>query len=781
MLYKLNHLKYLCLRLLKAPERSLGMKMQRNLHPDVYYYFYDGITVQENYIDFHSRIPQQLYNLDEQIPSLEINICAIVGENGSGKSTIVDFILRILNNLSVCILGEYYRSPSAEHLHFIENVYAELYVLVEDYILCIRCENEKISAIRYNFNFDTSRFEKVEAPINIDEVLKRGEIAEGKNEKIEVLRNFCYTIVNNYSLYSFNSLNYLDEMTSFKKEAKIRREGKRNGYKIDLLEEIKKKCKKHNNANAINDAQSWLQGLFHKNDGYQVPIVITPMREIGHIDLQKEYKLAKERLLSLIFMKRPDSNEPLFHRINGKLRVDGIYLSKDYNEEAKYKNIDSLWSYLPNTSLEVFHHIYDFIVIIIKSEMLITDEKRNHSILVWNYIVRKILKIILTYPRYFRGRLILLNIKKDFSEEIRETLQNMILDILHDHSHITRKLFRSIYYLKYNHINQQKYLSVKEFSKVIEDIVNNRNNTYFYRPYNIDELLPPPIFHLDFKLYDMNDTKKKYPIQFRNLSSGEKQITYVLSSFYYHLANLDSVSNFGRRIKREKKDIINIYDKRDVIVSTIQYRHVNIIFDKVELYFHPEMQRTFIANLLDGLRQMKFQNLRSIQIMLVTHSPFILSDIPRDNVLFLGKDGYPRLIEDMYTFGANIHSMLKHSFFLYNGSMGEYAQNLIRGIINKINFYNLVIQLKEINKETSLLERKNKLQYFKDSNYRIIKLLPIEMQMMLRRQDIDVIFKEGINEMQSIQQYIEMVQEPIVKYSLEEQYKKWKNYVDTQA
>lgn len=135
----------------------------------------------------------------------------------------------------------------------------------------------------------------------------------------------------------------------------------------------------------------------------------------------------------------------------------------------------------------------------------------------------------------------------------------------------------------------------------------------------------------------------------------------------------------------------------------------------------------------------------------------------------------------MYTFGANIHSMLKHSFFLYNGSMGEYAQNLIRGIINKINFYNLVIQLKEINKETSLLERKNKLQYIKDSNYRIIKLLPIEMQMMLRRQDIDVIFKEGINEMQSIQQYIEMVQEPIVKYSLEEQYKKWKNYVDTQA
>ena len=55
------------------------------------------------------------------------------------------------------------------------------------------------------------------------------------------------------------------------------------------------------------------------------------------------------------------------------------------------------------------------------------------------------------------------------------------------------------------------------------------------------------------------------------------------------------------------------------------------------------------------------------------------------------------------------------------------------------------------------------------------------MQMRLREQNTDVIFNEGINEMQSIQQYIEMVQEPIVKYTLEEQYKKWKNYVDTQA
>ena len=232
---------------------------------------------------------------------------------------------------------------------------------------------------------------------------------------------------------------------------------------------------------------------------------------------------------------------------------------------------------------------------------------------------------------------------------------------------------------------------------------------------------------------------------------------------------MDSVSNFGYRPNQRSK----IQD------STIQYRHVNIVFDEIELYFHPEMQRTFVSNLLDGLGQMKFKQLRSIQIMLVTHSPFILSDIPRENVLFLGKDGYPKRIEDMCTFGANIHSMLKHSFFLYNGSMGEYAQNT--KIVDKLNFYNLVNQFRNIEEEVLPAEKKEKIQYLKDSNYRMIKLLPIEMQKKIDKQRFDEILKEEFDEMPLIKQFINLIQEPLVKYSLKEQYQKLENYVDTQA
>lgn len=73
------------------------------------------------------------------------------------------------------------------------------------------------------------------------------------------------------------------------------------------------------------------------------------------------------------------------------------------------------------------------------------------------------------------------------------------------------------------------------------------------------------------------------------------------------------------------------------------------------------------------------------------------------------------------------------------------------------------------------------MQYLKDSNYRMIKLLPIEMQKKIDKQRFDEILKEEFNEMPLIKQFIDLIQEPLVKYSLKEQYQKLENYVDTQA
>lgn len=77
-------------------------------------------------------------------------------------------------------------------------------------------------------------------------------------------------------------------------------------------------------------------------------------------------------------------------------------------------------------------------------------------------------------------------------------------------------------------------------------------------------------------------------------------------------------------------------------------------------------------------------NIKSLNICFVTHSPFVLSDIPARNILALKKDTRDTEKISLSTFGANIHEMLKNSFFLKNGSIGDYAFWVITQIIESL-------------------------------------------------------------------------------------------------
>lgn len=778
-----NHLKFLSLRLLDSPTNKKGYRMQRNLQTNVHYYFYSGIEINDEFITIKNNVSDLIFNKIgiNGNNKLNIDICAIVGENGAGKSTIVDYIIRIINNLSACILGEEFRATESEHLHYVEGVHAELYILIKEHIIKIECNDKQTFISEYKRLMHDENtpvlidgkfiYEKFESSININYSLDSENIFQEKDKDYYILQDFCYTIITNYSLYSFSPFNYIEEITPFRKEENIRKKAVENGYNIDTLRSISKNYLPNSCKDV--DARCWLKGLFHKTDGFQTPIVITPMRDMGRIDIQKETKLAKERLLSLLFLKKEGKNsEYFFNRINGKLIIDEITIKKDNNENSRRYRGKTL-EFLPNE--ECYEELYEKITTIIKFEIGIKDNKEHHKDIVWSYIVYKVLKIIFKCPRHRYMRNLINNIYR--IETFNEDLYDTILDILHDHSHITRKLFRSINYLKYSHIGRHKSLKVELYGKHMEDIIRKREG--FYTPECIEELLPPPVFSIDFKLYDHSDKEKKHPIPFHTLSSGEKQITYTLTSFYYYLSSIDSVDNYARRIhKRNKLMQYSSYEtpKR---LPLIQYEYVNVIFDEIELYFHPEMQRTFVYYLLDGLSQMQFRKLGNIQIMLVTHSPFILSDIPKENVLFLSKNGVPQNIKNMCTFGANIHTMLKHSFFLHDGSMGKYAQNTINEIVSKINRYIFIHQFKEIKETLNSNEREWKLNYFKQCNsFILVKSFTEEEVLLLENGKYDTLLRNEYKDCKDVISIISLIQEPIIKSSLQEQLRKWRNYVD---
>jgi len=78
----------------------------------------------------------------------------------------------------------------------------------------------------------------------------------------------------------------------------------------------------------------------------------------------------------------------------------------------------------------------------------------------------------------------------------------------------------------------------------------------------------------------------------------------------------------------------------------------------------------------------------NLQIILTTHDPLTLSDIPKHNVIFLEKaeEGKCRISSEVQkTFGANITDLLADSFFIKDGLIGNFAKSKINEIITWIN------------------------------------------------------------------------------------------------
>ena len=130
---------------------------------------------------------------------------------------------------------------------------------------------------------------------------------------------------------------------------------------------------------------------------------------------------------------------------------------------------------------------------------------------------------------------------------------------------------------------------------------------------------------------------------------------------------------FSRFYYSYYKDINpNIVDKnRDII----------ILIDEADLTFHPKWQQLYIKLITEYFKCVYIYC--SIQLIITTHSPIILSDIPRSNIIFIKKNDDSISVEDNLkhseTFAANIST-----FFMDKGSIGELAKKKINKIINAL-------------------------------------------------------------------------------------------------
>ncbi|AZI22488.1 hypothetical protein EIH07_05230 [Chryseobacterium taklimakanense] len=725
------------------PLSGCNEKFLKNLIPNQIYKFYNEYEFYSgenqvknafegsiNKIKFKLTIPEELYYQGENEYTSKINVSAIVGKNGSGKSALIELLVASVVKISL-VINDNFIDPVNLYNHPDENIRNEF---IEKYkqskkvdlrdvnseiyfyhkappldeignstpkIRMVRIENGFVSIVDFKKELNNKTIFSISDKEFSDLCFTESLVQENNElnlsqKELDFLKDFFYTMIINYSHYGYNTL----------------------------------------------ESGEWLKGVFHKNDSYQLPVVINPFREEGNIDINSEKNLASSRFLVNVLQEKK------LRTISDNKTVSHISIEIDKRKFSEWDEIERRDKRIVNEEEEK-KEILELLINIFfdEKDYKLTQTENSIYPFIRDYILLKLYKIT-QYKKYnyFRyEKYTFIEVHKSpssFSFIKNQNIEDYFHALEGDSSHITDKLRQAVFFLRYMYVQDGELFEKGTNKKIIkiDDLYNKINESFkknlqsklitdqfLYGNFTVRESLPS-IFKVNYffdNYYSENN--------FNNFSSGEKQKIYSVHSVVYHLRNLKSVQEieFG---ENEKK------------MQLIYYRNVNIIFDEIELYAHPDFQRRFLNDLLIAINSVQ-QRYDNLNILFITHSPFILSDIPKQNVLFLEVDeeigkSIPKDFKRMNTFGANITDLLSDSFFINHGLIGDFA----KGKINKTLNWLRIQANKKIKKEDQKLKVDKELEY---------------------------------NEVENTNEYnkkiIELIDEPLIHYQLKELYMQYVN------
>ena len=148
------------------------------------------------------------------------------------------------------------------------------------------------------------------------------------------------------------------------------------------------------------------------------------------------------------------------------------------------------------------------------------------------------------------------------------------------------------------------------------------------------------------------------------VSSGERALQNMMSWLYW-ISKMGDITSSSRVVPKE---------------------NILVCIDEIDALCHPAWQRDIIGDVINELEQ-NFKGYH-IQLLISTHSPLCLSNVPVENTIYLVNDE-SGIHEDKskheQTFGRNLYDILNDSFYLKGVTMGKYALDYINELIDDIN------------------------------------------------------------------------------------------------
>lgn len=599
-----------------------------------------------------------------------IEISVIVGKNGSGKSSLLEIIFRMMNNLSAYI-AHGVNIDSSTNIVFVGGIYADLYYSIDDNNYILKSRNKSLALVcgenKWIFGNRLNDFSGYTDGNRM-----------APDQKKEMCKNLFFTLISNYSIQSYIEADYADEVT------------------YNIIEKGTLSSKK--------SGQVWLHSVFHKNDGYLTAININPFRDKGVIDMFREEKLERQRMQALLLHFQNESKDfikgynlsrieykfnwkSLYNKLRGNLTrkskeaIWDIIVGKHENalsfDEVNWEDVYDIFKRNEDSSLteeeekvewddilkrfnRVLAEKYSIAKSILKGlDMWYGDNTNKWLKYTYFYVVYKVLSIVNKYPSYREKNVFNLNLTHFFStgtEEKRREAFILSQTLNTDHSHITNKICQSKNFIEKV---QQGFQCDESTSFTITnymdiEIKDGHNSSLALE--NEIRCLPPSFFEYNIYL-SKEESEEEFPIE--SMSAGERQLYYIISTLVYHILNIKSV----------KED-------------RIRYENIAIVLDEVELGFHPEYQRKFISFLIETFERLNLSDFLGIHFLITTHSPFMLSDLRKSNILYI-EDGTKIDKEDMLNpFGANINDILVQSFFLKAGFVGDFVRKKVLRLLD---------------------------------------------------------------------------------------------------